>query len=141
MESDNQFSFGSVLIVDDSEIDVLVNRRLIEITKFAKQVVITHNGEQALNYLNQCKSEESIPDWIFLDLHLPVMSGFEFLEKFKKVSDTIRHKSRIVILSVIQKQETKDELLKNEYVFGQINKPLTQALLHDLAKAHVSASS
>jgi len=134
--SDNQFSFGSVLLIDDSEIDVLVNRRLIELTRFASKVIITHNGEQALNFLrNECISEETIPDWIFLDLHLPVMSGFEFLEIFSSMPDAIRQKSRIIILSAIQKQETKDELLKHENVFGQVNKPLTQGILHDLAKA------
>ena len=81
MDNRDQFSFGSVLIVDDSEIDVLVNRRLIEITKFAREVIITHNGEEAFNYLMKCNSA-AIPDWIFLDLHLPVMSGFEFLDNY-----------------------------------------------------------
>lgn len=133
--SDNQFSFGSVLLIDDSEIDVLVNRRLIELTRFAAKVIITHNGEQALHFLrNECVAEEVIPDWIFLDLHLPVLSGFEFLEIFCTLPDAIKQKSRIIILSAIQKQETKDELLKHENVFGQINKPLTQGMLHDLAK-------
>ena len=75
MEATPPFSYGSVLIVDDSEIDVLVNRRLMEITRFAGQVIIAHDGAEALRYLQEeCRHASDAPDWIFLDMHLPVMS-------------------------------------------------------------------
>ena len=102
MKSTNKSRFGSALLVDDSEIDVLINRRLIEITFFARNIIITHNGEEALQFLKtECTSAQHTPDWIFLDLHLPVMSGFEFIEAFKKLPHYIRCKSKIIILSVI----------------------------------------
>ena len=64
------FSFKSVLLVDDSEIDVLVNRRLMELTAFSSQVTVTNSGEEALHFLKEeCGNESQAPDWIFLDMH------------------------------------------------------------------------
>ena len=137
MGTNNKFSFGSVLIVDDSEIDVLVNRRLIELTHFASNIVITHNGEEALHFLKEeCVTETDIPDWIFLDMHLPVLSGYDFIVEFGYLPEYIRNKSKIVILSVIQKPETVQDLLQHSYVHSQMDKPLTQKALLELVEAN-----
>src|SRR5205814_837017 len=103
MEANTSFTFRSALVVDDSEIDVLVNRRLMEITRFAGEVIIARDGAEALRYLQEeCRQDTDAPDWIFLDMHLPVMSGLEFIEAFKSLPGFIREKSKIVILSVLQ---------------------------------------
>lgn len=131
---DKKFSFGSVLIVDDSEIDVLINRRLIELTSFASSITITHTAEAALDYLrNECADESSAPDFIFLDLYLPGMSGYEFTDVFSTLPEFIRKKSRIVVLSVFQKPEKLAALLTNPVIYSQANKPLTQEVLHALS--------
>src|SRR5580765_383331 len=118
MAHSSDFSFGSVLIVDDSEIDVLVNRRLMELTRFSGQVIITHDGAEALRFLQEeCRTAEAAPDWIFLDMHLPVMNGFEFIEAFKSLPDFIRNKTRVIVLSVMHKPELINEMLRNDFVF------------------------
>jgi CheY-like chemotaxis protein len=132
--SENRFHFNRVLLIDDSEIDVLVNRRLIELTRFASSITITRTAEEALHFLiEECNSESAIPDWIFLDMHLPIMSGFDFIEEFKKLSPSITGKSKIIILSVFQQQEKLQIVFENKFVAGQIDKPLTQKALQDLA--------
>jgi CheY-like chemotaxis protein len=142
MENNTGFSFQSVLIVDDSEIDVLVNRRLMELTHFASQVVITHDGAEALRFLkDECSSAASAPDWIFLDMHLPVMNGFEFIEAFKKLPSHIRNKTKIIVLSVMHKPELMAEILKNDFVFGRMEKPLTQKALTGLAEGKTTTVS
>jgi CheY-like chemotaxis protein len=135
--------FNSVLLVDDSEIDVLVDRRLIEITSFASHTTATSSGEEALKFLREeCSSLNTAPDWIFLDMYLPGMSGFEVIEEFKTLPSYITKKSRIVILSVYQKQEEIEKVLKLPFVFGQIEKPLTQQSLKALmVKSQITASS
>ena len=130
-----EFAYGSVLIVDDSEIDVLVNRRLVELTRFAGRVIIARNGEEALDYLrSECRDAKDAPDWIFLDMHLPVLSGPGFVEAFKELPAYIRQKSRIVILSVLQQPELLDEILRNDFVYGRMEKPLTQQALRELSE-------
>jgi CheY-like chemotaxis protein len=126
--------FNSVLLVDDSEIDVLVNRRLIELTRFASNVVITNSGEEALHYLREECRPSSAPELIFLDMYLPMMSGYEFIEEFKTLPSFITAKSKIIILSVFQKQEKLLRAIENSFVVGQLEKPLTQQALSSLAK-------
>jgi CheY-like chemotaxis protein len=138
--SNSRFSYEHVLIVDDSEIDVLVNRRLIELTFFAARITTTTSGEEALRFLREeCSSEKSAPDWIFLDMHLPGMSGFDLIEEFKNLPDYITCKSKIIVLSVFQKQEKLQKVLGNKFVAGQLEKPLTQKALKEIAE-NTSAS-
>ncbi len=141
---DSQFHYNKVLLIDDSEIDVLVNRRLIELTKFSANVIVTVSGEEGINFLrNECKTADQAPDWIFLDMHLPEMNGYEFIEEFKTLPSFIRNKTRIIILSVFQKQERLRKVFENNFIAGQLEKPLTQQALKEvsenkLTKVHAS---
>jgi len=106
----------------------------MEITRFAGQVIIAHDGAEALRYLQEeCRDASDAPDWIFLDMHLPVMSGLEFIEAFKSLPARIRDKSKIIILSVLQKPELLEEILAYDFVHGRADKPLTQQALTGLA--------
>jgi CheY-like chemotaxis protein len=128
------FSFRSTLLIDDSEIDVLVNRRLMELTFFSENIMITHSAEEALNLLrNECSSADHAPDWIFLDMYLPLMSGYDFIEEFKTLPSFIRDKTQIIVLSVFQNQDRLQKVFENKFVFGQLEKPLTQQSLKNLA--------
>jgi CheY-like chemotaxis protein len=131
-------TFNNVLLIDDSEIDVLVNRRLIELTHFASNVIVTNSGEEALHYLREECKASSAPDLIFLDMYLPMMSGYEFIEEFKTLPSYIVEKSKIVILSVFQKQEKLMRAFENSFVTGQLEKPLTQQALSSLTNPYKS---
>ncbi|MEO0312064.1 MAG: Chemotaxis response regulator protein-glutamate methylesterase [Bacteroidota bacterium] len=140
--NNNKKSFSKVLLVDDSEIDVLINRRLIELTSFAKEIIVVHTAEDALNYLSRdCSKAEHVPDWIFLDMHLPGMSGYEFANEFLTLPNYITGKSRIVVLSVFQKPERAAALLQNEAIFTQIDKPLTQEALGKLMQTALESAN
>jgi CheY-like chemotaxis protein len=128
-----KFSFTTSLIIDDSEIDIIVNRRLMELTFFSENIIIIRTAEEALNFLfSECNSYEQAPDWIFLDLHLPLMNGYDFIEEFKKLPSFILEKTKIVILSVFQKQEQLQKVFENKFIFSQQEKPLTQQALKNL---------
>lgn len=132
----NKFSNAQVLLIDDSEIDILVNRRLMELTYFSKNVLVTGSAEEALHFLkDECRGSDDAPDWIFLDIHLPGKSGYDFINEFALLPDAIKNKSRIIILSVFQKQEHLEKAMEHLFVYGQLDKPLTQQALRDLASA------
>jgi two-component system, NarL family, nitrate/nitrite response regulator NarL len=129
-----EYSVERVLIVDDSEIDVLVNRRLMELTLFSRNVTITQSGEEALHFLREeCATADKAPDFIFLDMHLPMMNGYDFIEEFKQLPSFIKQKSKIIILSVLPKEEHIKKLFENNFIVAQIEKPLTQQALRALA--------
>src|SRR4051812_27437392 len=130
---DSKFTFRNTLIIDDNEIDVLVNRRLITLTSFSENIIISSTAEEALDFLKrECTSAKHSPDWIFLDIHLPGMDGYGFVEEFKKLPDFVQNKTRLVVLSAFQKQEKLEKLLLNDFVFGQFEKPLTRESLKSL---------
>lgn len=140
--AENKSFFNSVLLVDDSEIDVLVNRRLMELTSFAASIVVASSGEEALHYLREgCTSEANAPEWIFLDMHLPMMNGYDFIEEFKSLPEFITKKTRIIILSVFNKPEQLKKVFENSFVVGQLDKPLTQQALKDIAAAKLPGIS
>lgn len=130
----NNYVFNHVLLIDDSEIDVLVSRRLMELTHFAAHVTITATAEEAVDFLkNEVTNSDSAPELILLDMHLPGMSGFDFINVFKTLPGFIRDKTKIVVLSVFQKKEDLDKVFENAFVTGQLDKPLTQESLRKLA--------
>ena len=135
----SKFHFKHVLLIDDSEIDILVNRRLMELTAFASQITVAGSGEEALEFFkHECNSAADAPDLIFLDMYLPMMSGYDFIEEFKKLPEYIDKKTRIIILSVFQKQEHLDNALENSFVAGQLEKPLSRQSLNALAQKRIA---
>lgn len=130
----DNYTYKHILLIEDSEIDVLVYRRLMELMNFASHVTITSTAEEAIDFLrHEVTNEEQSPDLILLDMHLPGMSGFDFLELFNALPEYILNKTRIVILSVFQKQEEINKLAQNKFVLGQLEKPLTQESLRKMA--------
>ena len=128
-----EYAYSHVMIIDDSEIDVLVSRRLMELTHFASHVTITSTGEEAVDFLkNEVANAEQTPEIILLDMHLPGMSGFDFIRLFKTLPEFIVNKTKIVVLSAYQKQEEIEKLFENKFIAGQLDKPLTQESLKKL---------
>ncbi len=130
----DNYSYKHILLIEDSEIDVLVYRRLMELMHFASHVTITSTAEEAVDFLrHEITNENQAPDLILLDMHLPGMSGFDFLNLFNSLPGFIVNKTKIVVLSVFQKQEEIDRLTENKSVLGQLDKPLTQESLRKIA--------
>lgn len=84
-----------ILLVDDSPADNRYHQIIIEEMNIANNIEFALNGIEALNFLNNEKN--ILPDLIFLDINMPKMNGWEFLEEYRKL-DTPK-KSKIVILT------------------------------------------
>ena len=129
----DNYTYSHVMLIDDSEIDVLVSRRLMELTHFASHVTITSSGEEAVDFLkNEVANAGQAPEVILLDMHLPGMSGIDFINVFKTLPGYITDNTKIVVMSAYQKQEEIDKLFENKFIAGQLEKPLTQESLKKL---------
>lgn len=72
-----------ILLVDDDDTTNYLNERLLKEMQVAKQILVLKNGREAIDYLNKAKSAlENSPDLIFLDIKMPVMDGFSFLDEY-----------------------------------------------------------
>jgi CheY-like chemotaxis protein len=109
----------------------------MELTHFASNIAVARTGEEGLRYLQEeCASGVNAPDYIFLDIHLPMMSGYDFMEAFKSLPSFITEKTKIIVLSVFQKPDHLRVLSQNAAVIGQVEKPLTQQVLKELGETH-----
>ncbi len=126
------------MLVDDNDTDNFISKRIIEITNFAKIVIVKSSGKSALDYLEENKENVgNIPKIIFLDINMPIVDGFVFLYEFEKFSDTVKDHCKVIILSSSDNKRDIDKIINNDYVIKFITKPLTEASLEEinLAKA------
>ena len=121
------------MLVDDNEIDIFINQKVIEFNDFASNVINIQSAGQAIELLKKAGPDE-IPEVIFLDLNMPVVDGFKFLYEFSKMADTIREKARIVVLTSSDNSRDKDKIAANTDVLDYVSKPLTDSKLNDIRR-------
>ncbi len=120
------FKYNSVLLIDDDAIHSFITERILQGCFFSKEVVAFANPVNALDYLKQIQNEK-MPDYIFLDIFLPVFDGFEFLSEFEKISPPCH--SKVVILTASIAPEDKERAMAFKCVVNWISKPLSEATL------------
>src|ERR1041385_5626387 len=118
-----------VVLIDDSDIDLFVQRRFIELSGFAHQVLTFRSSREALNYLSDSNLKE-YPDLIFLDLNMPEIDGFSFLEQYNKL--VTNAPTRIIILTSSSSALDRDRAATYSNVIGFLSKPLTESNLADI---------
>ncbi|HEY1010108.1 MAG TPA: response regulator [Sphingobacteriaceae bacterium] len=127
------FKHKTVLLIDDSYIDNLINRKILENNNFAENIVVMDSPQKALSFLNEkVQTDSGFPEVIFLDLRMPGMSGFELLTELKT---TIGHKAgevRIFVLSSSLDPTDLKRAQENHLVSRFIGKPLTNKILEEI---------
>ena len=120
--------YNLILLLDDNFLDNSVNQKLIEMNKVADYVITHQSAKSTIDYLNSATDEE-IPDILFLDIIMPEMDGFQFLEEFGKMSSKIQDKCKIIMLSTSDSFKDLNRANQNPFVHKFLNKPLTEEVL------------
>jgi CheY-like chemotaxis protein len=131
-----------ILLIDDDEPTNFLSQMIIEEADCATEIQIANNGSQAIDYLTSLGTSTSgqntypRPDLIFLDINMPAMNGWEFLQKYNSLEK--EHKGNIVIIMLTTSLNPDDRLRSKDFpdVSGFENKPLTRAKLEALLKKH-----
>ena len=121
------------LLIDDSDIDLFIQRRFLEVYNFSNQLVLYKSANEALDWLKNINGEPA-PDIIFLDLNMPETDGFSFLKTVMDLPDKVTSKSRIVVRTSSNNIKDRDLVFENKNVIQYITKPLKQADIEDLKK-------
>ncbi|MDT0648619.1 response regulator [Autumnicola edwardsiae] len=89
-------------IIDDDKIYVNLVKKIIEIKQLSENLLIYKNGKEALDYFKYIlngMTEDRLPEIIFLDLNMPVMDGWEFLNEFVKIKNNFKKKVTLYVVS------------------------------------------
>ncbi|MBC8112461.1 MAG: response regulator [Verrucomicrobia bacterium] len=128
-------TYEHVLVVDDSEIDQLIVKKVLQITNFSKHTIVKNSGQSALEYIAVTPPEE-LPEIIFLDLNMPVLDGLGFLRIFDSLPDIVQQICKIIVLSSSTSKEDLSKVLESEFVIKVITKPLTIDIIRDFIAGH-----
>jgi CheY-like chemotaxis protein len=126
----------NVLLVDDDIVFTFLNKKVIASLDFINEIDTAQNGQQAIDLLNKySKAARRLPDIILLDLNMPIMDGFGFLEAFKDLYLPSKDKMKIIIVtSSIHPEDI--QRAKDYGVTSYLTKPLREeGLLAEIAKA------
>jgi len=135
--SETTQKFITVMLIDDNEIDNLINQKIIEATAICKNILTHTSGKSAIEFLRNMEKfsvtvPNALPELIFLDIDMPLMDGFQFLEEFEKLANNTKAYCKIIMLTSSINPQDMGKSKKYEYVKQYINKPLTQDSLKKL---------
>jgi CheY-like chemotaxis protein len=126
----NASRYPLCMIVDDNELDSFILKKLLEATGFSSEVIVNADARTALDYLSANNADsEKLPRVIFLDIMMPGIDGFGFLDEFEKLSETVRSSCRIVLISTSESFKDLNRANKNKFVYRFLNKPIMEAML------------
>ena len=125
------FRFPTVMLIDDNELDNFINQKVIEMNNFSEKVYVNSSGLSALEFLknlcvNKVLIDEASPSVIFVDINMPFMDGFQFLEQYYKLPAELSEKCKVVILTSSFNPADKETSLKISKDILFLNKPLTE---------------
>lgn len=132
----------SILLVDDDEINNFISIKLIKKALSNTEITACLNGKFAIDQLWEItsKNPDKLPDYILLDINMPIMNGWEFLDEYEKLKIDPSHKTKIFIISSSVFSNDINRAKSYPLVVDFISKPLNVEKITDLFKNHPAAN-
>jgi CheY-like chemotaxis protein len=127
-----------VLLIDDDEPTNFLSNMFIEEADCSEHIEIKEGGKEALEYLANSKSRDNIvpyPELIFLDINMPAMDGWEFLDRYKAVKSEY-HKPIIIMLTTSLNPDDALRAFQIPEISGFENKPLSKEKVVGIVKKY-----
>ena len=122
-----------IMLIDDDEDDNYFHQIILRKMDIAHHVQVAQTGPEALDYLEK---ENAVPDIIFLDINMPGMNGWDFLDEYKK----LKQKTTVIIImlttSISPADQEKAEKMPEISSFQ--SKPMTPEMLNDILEHYFS---
>ncbi|MCE3283313.1 MAG: response regulator [Chitinophagaceae bacterium] len=120
-------------LIDDDEIYLFSVKKVLQVHSLTSKVLEFHNGQSAIDYfINNRDAQNELPDVIFLDINMPVMNGWEFIEEFKKIRASMCKEITLYIVSSSIDKSDVDKAKSLSAVNDYLVKPITAAQLKSI---------
>lgn len=126
-------SIKRLWLVDDDPIFVGLTRKMMDKMLFTGNIEVFLNGQLALEHLRQKgEVEGDLPQVIFLDLMMPVLDGWGFLDEYRKMAESVKRNITLYILSSSNSPQDIKRARKNQEISGFITKPILRAKFSEI---------
>ena len=118
------------LFIDDDRATNFLNKHIAKSSDSIVSIHLMHSGFEALTFLEKCLNDSAEkPNLIFLDINMPAMNGWEFLEQFYKLNEDLVNEIKVVILSSSDDPKDINRFRNNERLLDFVRKPLNREAL------------
>lgn len=133
MENQVDPAFDKVMIIDDNALDLYIAGKLIANNNFSKHIFDYNSASAALEYLaeNQ-ENTDLLPQIIFIDIYMPLMDGFEFLENYKLLSPTLTDHCKVIMVSSTIDDRDISRAKQDQSISLFAVKPITKSVFDDI---------
>lgn len=118
----------SILLIDDDEPTNFLNEMVLKKVDCAEEILVFQSAEKAVDFLN---ASTIVPDLIFLDINMPAMNGWDFLEAYQQLPAEKR-KAVIVMLTTSINPDDRVKARQIAAVAGFKHKPLTREIVEEV---------
>ncbi len=117
---------GAILIVDDDETNNFYVKHVLSKLSITENFYFALNGQEALKVIDELANKGISTDLILLDINMPIMNGFEFLDAYEKLPETSRSKTVITMMSSSVHSADMERSKSYKSIDNCIEKPLTK---------------
>lgn len=121
-----------IMCIDDDPITLMLFKKVVQRASFAKEIIYAYNGQEAIAFIDNIKNEDTKPQLLFLDLNMPVMGGWEFLDLFNNSNYYLSNNTKVIILTSTIDPEDIKKSKSYPNVIEFLSKPITVEMLHYL---------
>ena len=113
-----------LLVIDDDDINIFIISKIVEKTGYDVEISAKHNGQLAIDYIKGLLLQnETLPDLVLVDINMPILNGWEFIEAFEKLD--IQNSNPMYMLSSSVYENDIEKAKSYKSVKGFISKPLS----------------
>ncbi len=126
--------------IDDDEVYQYTVTRSVKTQNLAKKILIFNDGEEAIWFLaDNLSNSENLPDIIFLDINMPIMDGWQFLDEFVKIKPRLSKKITIYIITSSPNPADMAQAQRISEISDYIVKPIKPEMLKELVDNYMNS--